>query len=117
MGRYYMDDDEKRIVRSLVRLDDKRRRGKLKRRETPIDRKTRAAIERAEKEIELGGATGEVRELLIAKIRENIIGGTTWERLGETYVGRDTFYRYSRRYQQLIARYVGLIDDSKGKGK
>ena len=73
MGRYRMDDDEKRIIRSIVRLDEKRRRGKLKRKETHFDRKARAAIEAAERDIELGGATGEVRDIIVEKIRENII--------------------------------------------
>lgn len=115
MGRYRMDDDEKRIIRSIVRLDDKRRRGKLKRHETHFDRKARAAIEAAEREIELGGATGEVRDVIVGKIRENIISGTTWERIGETYCGRDTFYRYSRRYQFLIARNMGIVNDGSRK--
>lgn len=116
MGRYRMDDDEKRIIRSIVRLDEKRRRGKLKRKETYFDRKARAAIEAAERDIELGGATGEVRDIIVGKIRENIISGTTWERIGETYCGRDTFYRYSRRYQFLIGRNMGIINDKTKKG-
>ena len=116
MGRYRMDDDEKRIIRSIVRLDEKRRRGKLKRKETNFDRKARAAIEAAERDIELGGATGEVRDIIVEKIRENIISGTTWERIGETYCGRDTFYRYSRRYQFLIGRNMGIINDKTKKG-
>lgn len=111
-----MDDDEKRIIRSIVRLDEKRRRGKLKRKETHFDRKARAAIEAAERDIELGGATGEVRDIIVEKIRENIISGTTWERIGETYCGRDTFYRYSRRYQFLIGRNMGIINDKTKKG-
>lgn len=117
MGRYYMDDDEKKIIRSIVRLDDKRRRGKLKRRITNFDKKAAAAIEAAEREIDLGGAIGEARDELMAKIRLNIISGTTWERIGETYCGRDTFYRYSRRYQYLIARNMGLIEDCSRKKK
>jgi len=116
LGRYRMDDDEKRIIRSIVRLDEKRRRGKLKRKETHFDRKARAAIEAAERDIELGGATGEVRDIIVEKIRENIISGTTWERIGETYCGRDTFYRYSRRYQFLIGRNMGIINDKTKKG-
>lgn len=116
MGRYRMDDDEKRIIRSIVRLDEKRRRGKLKRKETHFDRKARAAIEAAERDIELGGATGEVRDIIVEKIRENIISGTTWERIGETYCGRDTFYRYSRRYQFLIGHNMGIINDKTKKG-
>ena len=111
-----MDDDEKRIIRSIVRLDEKRRRGKLKRKETHFDRTARAAIEAAERDIELGGATGEVHDIIVEKIRENIISGTTWERIGETYCGRDTFYRYSRRYQFLIGRNMGIINDKTKKG-
>lgn len=109
---YRLDDDEKRIIRSAIRLDDKRRRGKIKRHKTRFDKKAREAIKKAERDIELGGATEEVRAVLIRKIRENIINGTTWERLGETYCGRDTFYRYSRNYQHLIARYMGIISYS-----
>lgn len=120
MGRYHMDEDEKRIVRSMVRLDDKRRRGKLQRRETSFDRKVRAAIERAESEVDLGGAQGEARDVILAKVRENIISGTTWERIGETYCGRDAFYRYSRHFQFLIARNLGIAEDGsrtkKGSG-
>ena len=105
-----MDENEKRIIKSLVRLDDKRRRGELKREATPLDRKAHEAITKAECDIELGGAAEDIRAIIISKIRENIISGTTWERMGETYCGRDTFYRYSRRYQYLIARNMGMID-------
>ena len=117
MGRshYRINEDERNIVRSMIRLDDKRRRGKLKRSVTAFDRRIQTAIERAETEIDLGGAQGEVREVILSAIRENIISGTTWEKSGETYCGRDTFYRYSRRFQFLIARNIGLIVDNSGK--
>lgn len=115
MGRYYMDEDEKRIVRSMIRLDDKRRRGKLKRRVTSFDRKVQAAIERAEAQVDLGSAQGKGRDELMAKIRESIITNTPYERIGETYCARNTFYGYARRFQFLIASNMGLIEDNTGK--
>ncbi|MCM1218061.1 MAG: hypothetical protein NC548_26545 [Lachnospiraceae bacterium] len=115
MGRYYLDTDEKRIVRSLVRLEDKRRRGKLKRRETAFDRKVQAAIERADSGVDLGGVQGEQRAELLAKIHDHIVTNTPWERIGETYCSRGTFYAYARRYQFLIAQNVGLVGESSGR--
>lgn len=116
MGRYCLDADEKRIVRSLIRLDDKRKRGKLKRTATAYDRKIGAAIERAGRDVDLGGAQGEAHDEILAKIQQHIITNTPWERIGETYCGRGTFYAYARRYMFLVARYVGLIEDGSRKG-
>lgn len=115
MGRYYLDTDEKKIVRSLIRLEDKRRRGKLKRRATTFDRKVQTAIERAESDVDLGGAQGKPRDELLAKIRDHIITNTPWERIGDTYCSRGTFYTYARRYQFLIAKNIGLIEESSSK--
>ena len=115
MGRYYLDEDEKRIVRSMIRLEDKRRRGKLNRRATVFDRKVKTAIERAEIDVDLGGAQGKPRDELLGKIRDHIVTNTPWERIGETYCSRGTFYTYARRYQFLIARNVGLIEESSSK--
>lgn len=115
MRRYHLDEDEKRIVRSLIRLEDKCRRGKLKRRETAFDRKIQTAIEQAEKSVDLGGAQGKPRGELLEKIRDHILTNTPWERIGETYCSRGTFYTYARRYQFLIARNIGLIEESTGR--
>ena len=106
---YYLDEDEKRIARSLVRLEDKRRRGKLKRRTTSFDRRTHEAIEKANADIALTSD-------LLNKIRQNIIDGTAWEYLGDTYCGRDTFYRYARIYLFYVARNMGITEDTKKKG-
>ncbi len=115
MGRYYLDTDEKKIVRSLIRLEDKRRHGKLKRQATAFDRKVQTAIERAESDVDLGGAQGKPRDELLAKIHTHIVTNTAWERIGETYCSRGTFYKYARRYQFLIAKNIGLIEENSNK--
>lgn len=118
MGRYYLDADEKRIVRSLIRLDDKRKRGKIKRRATAYDRRVGAAIERAGRDVDLGGAKETAHAEMLEKIKQHIITNTPWERIGDTYCGRGTFYTYARRYMFLVAQYVGLIEDgSRKEGK
>ena len=115
MGRYHYhtDEDEKNIVRSMIRLDDKRKRGKIDRTETAFDKKIEAAIEAAEEEIELPTEAGKPRDLLLEKIRQNIIHGTSYERIGEVYVGREAFYKYVRRYQRLVGIHVGIYTDKK----
>lgn len=117
MGRYHYhtDEDEKNIVRSMIRLDDKRKRGKIDRPETPFDRKARAAILAAEAEIDLPTTTDETRKELLRKIKENIIHGTPWEKIGETYVDRATFYKYARIFQRLVGINVGIYADGKRK--
>ena len=104
MGRYHLDEDEKRIARATVRLDDKLRQGKIRHRETPFDKRARAAVEKA-------NADMDIEPELLDKIRANIISGITWEHSGETYVGRDTFYRYARHYLYYVARALGVVED------
>ena len=119
MGRYRMDDDEKRIIRSIVRLDEKRRRGKLKRKETHFDRKARAAIEAAERDIELGGATGEVRDIIVEKIRENIpdainfLSVVIWGS-STTRPRKDRAVSYGERICKRLLQFAGVEEDTQG---
>ena len=111
MGRYHyhINEDEKNIIRSLIRLDNKRRRGKLNRRTTSFDKKLQAAIEKAEEDMEL-------EEDRLAAVRENILYGVPYERAGAIYCARNTFYSYTRRYIFFVGLNMGIYDGEKKKG-
>ncbi len=108
MGRYYLDEDEKRIARAIVRLDNKRTR-KNRKQATAFDKKAAAAVEKANADINID-------DELLAKVKQNIISGIAWEYIGETYCSRNTFYGYARRYLFYVARAFGIVEDKKKGG-
>ena len=117
MGRYYLDDDEKRIVRAIIHGDSKRRKRIQDGNASAFDRSAAAAVDKAIDEFTLTGITGQAREVITQKVIQSIADCTPYELIGETYCGRRQFYEHRRRFCHLVAVNMGILKrDRKRKG-
>lgn len=115
MGRFYLDNDEKKIVKAVIHSDEKRQKRQQAGKKTPFDTKAKAAIEKAKKDLDLGEVTEEVREIIIQKIYKSLLYNTPWELSGETYCCRSIFYEYRKQFCYLVAQNLGIIRQQAGK--
>lgn len=115
MGRFYLDNDEKKIVKAVIHSDEKRQKRQQAGKKTPFDTKAAAAIEKAKRDLDLGEATEEVREIIIQKIYKSLLYNTPWELSGETYCCRSLFYEYRKQFCYLVAQNLGIIRQQAGK--
>lgn len=115
MGRFYLDNDEKKIVKAVIHSDEKRQKRQQAGKKTPFDTKATAAIEKAKKDLDLGEVTEEVREIIIQKIYKSLLYNTPWELSGETYCCRSLFYEYRKQFCYLVAQNLGIIRQQEGK--
>ena len=102
MGRFYLDEDEKKIVKAVIHSDEKRQKRQKAGKKAPFDTKATAAID-------LGEVTEEVREIIIQKIYKSLLYNMPWELCGETYCCRSLFYEYRKRFCYLVAQNLGII--------
>ena len=102
MGRFYLDEDEKKIVKAVIHSDEKRQKRQKAGKKAPFDTKATAAIEKAKKDLDLGEVTEEVREIIIQKIYKSLLYNMPWELCGETYCCRSLFC-------DLVAQNLGII--------
>ena len=109
MGRFYLDEDEKKIVKAVIHSDEKRQKRQKAGKKAPFDTKATAAIEKAKKDLDLGEVTEEVREIIIQKIYKSLLYNMPWELCGETYCCRSLFYEYRKRFCYLVAKNLGII--------
>lgn len=115
VGRFYLDNDEKKIVKAVIHSDEKRQKRQQAGKKTPFDTKVTAAIEKAKKDLDLGEVTEEVREIIIQKIYKSLLYNTPWELSGETYCCRSLFYEYRKQFCYLVAQNLGIIRQQAGK--
>lgn len=115
MGRFYLDNDEKKIVKAVIHSDEKRQKRQQAGKKTPFDTKAAAAIEKAKRDLDLGEVTEEVREIIIQKIYKSLLYNTPWELSGETYCCRSLFYEYRKQFCYLVAQNLGIIRQQAGK--
>lgn len=115
MGRFYLDNDEKKIVKAVIHSDEKRQKRQQAGKKTPFDTKAAAAIEKAKRDLDLGEVTEEVREIIIQKIYKSLLYNTPWELSGETYCCRSLFYEYRKQFCYLVAKNLGIIRQQAGK--
>ena len=78
MGRFYLDEDEKKIVKAVIHSDEKRQKRQKAGKKAPFDTKATAAIEKAKKDLDLGEVTEEVREIIIQKIYKSLLYNMPW---------------------------------------
>lgn len=114
-GAFYLDNDEKKIVKAVIHSDEKRQKRQQAGKKTPFDTKATAAIEKAKKDLDLGEVTEEVREIIIQKIYKSLLYNTPWELSGETYCCRSLFYEYRKQFCYLVAQNLGIIRQQAGK--
>lgn len=102
MKRFNLGYEEKQIVYATIRMSRKNC-GSL-----AYAEKSRAAIEKAEEEFDLGDIPDEVKNHILQKIYQSIAYMQPWELLGETYCSRGMFYQYRKQFCYLVAVKMGI---------
>lgn len=110
------DTLQMKVVKAVMRDTENRERRKEAGESTPFDRSAEKAISKAKELIELPADHEDIRELMLAKICENLEKAIPWEYLGETYLGRRAFYEYRFAFVRIVAGEMGMArQDSKKK--
>ena len=108
---------QKRIVRAIMKDQEKRDRRKHTGQYTAFDRQADKAIEEAKENIGLQGFTGSTRDQVIGKICQSLKDNTPWELLGETYCCRRLFYEYRKEFCYHVAASMDMIGSSRKTGQ
>lgn len=105
-GGFDLDKDIKKLVVDIIKGDEPRRRRVRRKNATEFDKKVQNAIAKAKADLDLGDMSAEIRTELIDKIVDSISTYTPWEKIGETYCCRQSFYNYRNRFIELVAEYL-----------
>lgn len=101
-----MDKDIKKLVVDVIKGNEPRRKRIRRKNATEFDRKVQQAINKAKADIDLGNMDTKIRAELVEKIMQSISETTPYERVGETYCCRQSFYNYRNRFIELVAEYL-----------
>lgn len=106
---------EQRVVKAVMRDTENRRKRRKAGELTPFDIKADEAVERAKREIKLPADDEPARKLMLSKICESLERVRPWERMGETYMARSTFYKYRIEFIRLVADGLGMSGKADGR--
>ncbi len=108
--KYKLDEDEKKIIKTIIHNGPLREKRKKAGTLTEFDERAESAIRAAKADLRLDGYNATARRHIVRKLHESIEHNTPWEMLGNTYCGRRLFYRIRQQYMLLIAKHMGLTN-------
>jgi len=108
LGRYAVDNDEKKIVCAVLHSDERRRKRITNGKGSPFDKQAAAAVDRAKERFDIPDTTQAVRDEILRKVIRSLADRTPWEKIGETYCCRELFYKYRKQFLYLCAVELGL---------
>lgn len=112
--KYKVPDTTKRIVIAVMQDTSARSRRRASGNLTEFDKKATAAIEAARKDMVIPGCTPEMRDFVTDKIIESITRNRPWEKMGETYCCRQSFYYLRVQYIYHVAVRMEIINGLHG---
>lgn len=105
-----VDGLQKAVVKAVMRDSENRRKRKRAGTQTLFDIKADAAVSSAKKKLRLPADDESARKLMLSKICESLERARPWESMGETYLGRWTFYKYRIEFIRLVAQGLDMTD-------
>ena len=99
----------KKIVRAALQdtaaRSKRRAAGKL----TKFDKMMESATKAARGDMIMPGFAPEIKNIVTDKIIDSIANNEPWERMGDTYCGREMFYNLRLQYIYHVAVRMGII--------
>ena len=107
--KYKVPDTTKKIVKAVLQDTAARSRRRAAGKLTKFDKTAAAAVKAARDDMIMPGFAPEIRDIVTDKIIESIESNKPWERMGETYCGREMFYYLRVQYIYHVAVRMDMI--------
>ena len=107
----------KKIVRAALQDTDARSKRRAAGKLTKFDKMMESATKAARGDMIMPGFAPEIKDIVTDKIIDSIANNEPWERMGDTYCGREMFYNLRLQYIYHVAVRMGIICDTQSTRK